>query len=204
MDKKAHWEQVYGSKAPDAVSWYAPHLETSLKLIHQAEVNKNAAIIDIGGGESTLVDDLITEGYQNISVLDISQKAIDVSKERIGNPANKVDWHCSDITQATLPQNYFDVWHDRAVFHFLTEEAQRVKYVEQVKRSVKKGGHVIMSTFGPKGPEKCSELDVVRYDTENLHEQLGNSFEMISNSIEIHRTPTNISQQFIYCLFIVK
>jgi 2-polyprenyl-3-methyl-5-hydroxy-6-metoxy-1,4-benzoquinol methylase len=204
MDKKAHWEQVYGSKAPDAVSWYAPHLETSLKLIHQAKVNKNAAIIDIGGGESTLVDDLITEGYQNISVLDISQKAIDVSKERIGNPANKVDWHCSDITQATLPQNYFDVWHDRAVFHFLTEEAQRVKYVEQVKRSVKKGGHVIMSTFGPKGPEKCSELDVVRYDTENLHEQLGNSFEMISNSIEIHRTPTNISQQFIYCLFIVK
>jgi SAM-dependent methyltransferase len=204
MDSKAHWEQVYGSKAPDAVSWYAPHLETSLKLIHQAEVNKNAAIIDIGGGESTLVDDLITEGYQNISVLDISQKAIDVSKERIGNPANKVDWHCSDITQATLPQNYFDVWHDRAVFHFLTEEAQRVKYVEQVKRSVKKGGHVIMSTFGPKGPEKCSELDVVRYDTENLHEQLGNSFEMISNSIEIHRTPTNISQQFIYCLFIVK
>lgn len=204
MDNKAHWEQVYGTKAPDTVSWYAPHLETSLKLIYQASANKSSAIIDIGGGESTLVDDLITQGYQNISVLDISQKAIDVSKERIGNPANKVDWHCSDITQATLPQNYFDVWHDRAVFHFLTEEAQRVKYVEQVKRSVKKGGHVIMSTFGPKGPEKCSGLDVVRYDTENLHEQLGNSFEMISNSIEIHRTPTSISQQFIYCLFIVK
>jgi 2-polyprenyl-3-methyl-5-hydroxy-6-metoxy-1,4-benzoquinol methylase len=199
MDKKAHWEQVYGSKAPDAVSWYAPHLETSLKLIHQAEVNKNAAIIDIGGGESTLVDDLITEGYQNISVLDISQKAIDVSKERIGNSANKVDWHCSDITQATLPQNYFDVWHDRAVFHFLTEEAQRVKYVQQVKRSVKHGGCVIMSTFGPEGPEQCSGLDVVRYDTENLHEQFGKSFKLIGSFKEIHKTPMGTTQQFLYC-----
>jgi 2-polyprenyl-3-methyl-5-hydroxy-6-metoxy-1,4-benzoquinol methylase len=200
MDIKAHWEQVYGTKAPDAVSWYAPHLETSLKLIHQAEVNKNAAIIDIGGGESTLVDDLITDGYQNISVLDISQKAIDVSKERIGNPANKVDWHCSDITQATLPQNYFDVWHDRAVFHFLTEEAQRMKYVEQVKRSVKKGGHVITSTFGTKGPEKCSGLDVVRYDTESLHEQFGKSFKLIDSFTETHKTPIGTQQQFLYCV----
>ncbi len=201
MDKKAHWEQVYGSKAQDAVSWYAPHLETSLKLIHQAEVNKNAAIIDIGGGESTLVDDLITEGYQNISVLDISQKAIDVSKERIGNPANKVDWHCSDITQATLPQNYFDVWHDRAVFHFLIEEAQRVKYVEQVKRSVKHGGCVIVSTFGPEGPEQCSGLDVVRYDTDNLHEQFGKSFKLIDSFKEIHKTPMGTTQQFLYSFY---
>jgi SAM-dependent methyltransferase len=201
MDKKAHWEQVYGSKAPDAVSWYAPHLETSLKLIHQVEVNKDAAIIDIGGGESTLVDDLITEGYQNISVLDISQKAIDVSKERIGNPANKVDWHCSDITQATLPQNYFDVWHDRAVFHFLIEEAQRVKYVEQVKRSVKHGGCVIVSTFGPEGPEQCSGLDVVRYDTDNLHEQFGKSFKLIDSFKEIHKTPMGTTQQFLYSFY---
>ena len=137
MDNKQHWERVYGSKAPDAVSWYAPHLETSLKLIHQASADKSAAIIDIGGGESTLVDDLLSEGYEDISVLDISQKAIDVARDRIGKLADKVHWYCADITQATLPQGYFDVWHDRAVFHFLTEEAQRARYVEQVMRSVK-------------------------------------------------------------------
>jgi 2-polyprenyl-3-methyl-5-hydroxy-6-metoxy-1,4-benzoquinol methylase len=199
MDNKAHWEQVYGTKAPDTVSWYAPHLETSLKLIHQAADNKNAAIIDIGGGESTLVDDLITEGYQDISVLDISQKAIDVAKERIGKSAVMVNWYCADITQATLPPNLFDVWHDRAVFHFLAEEAQRVRYVEQVKRSVKHGGYVIMSTFGLEGPEKCSGLDVVRYDSEKLHGQFGKSFRLIDSSTELHQTPMGITQQFLYC-----
>jgi SAM-dependent methyltransferase len=199
MDNKDHWEKVYGTKAPDAVSWYAPHLETSLKLIHQAAGGKGAAIIDIGGGESTLVDDLIADGYQDISVLDISQKAIDVAKTRIGRPAEKVHWYCDDITQATLPQNYFDVWHDRAVFHFLTEEPQRVRYVEQVKRSVKHGGHVIMSTFGLEGPEKCSGLDVVRYDPENLHEQFGKTFKLINSSTELHKTPMGTTQQFLYC-----
>ena len=199
MDNKDHWEKVYGSKAPDAVSWYAPHLETSLKLIHQAADGKGSAVIDIGGGESTLVDDLIADGYQDISVLDISQKAIDVAKARIGRPAEKVHWYCDDITQATLPQNHFDVWHDRAVFHFLTEEPQRVKYVEQVKRSVKHGGYVIMSTFGLEGPEKCSGLDVVRYDPEKLHEQFGKSFKLIDSSTEIHKTPMGTTQQFLYC-----
>jgi SAM-dependent methyltransferase len=199
MDNKAHCEEVYGTKASDAVSWYAPHLETSLKLIHQASANKSSAIIDIGGGESTLVDDLISEGYQDISVLDISQKAIDVAKERIAKSADMVHWYCADITQATLPQNYFDVWHDRAVFHFLTEEAQRVKYVEQVKRSVKHGGYVIMSTFGPEGPEKCSGLDVVRYDSERLHGQFGKSFRLIASSTEVHKTPMGATQQFLYC-----
>ncbi|HQR84978.1 MAG TPA: class I SAM-dependent methyltransferase [Polynucleobacter sp.] len=169
MDNKAHWEKVYGTKAPDAVSWYAPHLETSLNLIHQATSNKDASIIDIGGGEATLVDDLVSEGYTDISVLDISQKAIDVARERIGKSADKVLWYCADITQATLPQNNFDVWHDRAVFHFLTEEAQRVKYVEQVMRSVKHGGYVIMSTFGPEGPEKCSGLIATRSDAQGSH-----------------------------------
>jgi 2-polyprenyl-3-methyl-5-hydroxy-6-metoxy-1,4-benzoquinol methylase len=199
MDIKAHWEKVYGTKASDAVSWYAPHLKTSLNLIDQATADKNSAIIDIGGGESTLVDDLITEGYQDISVLDISQKAIDVAKERIGKSADKVYWYCADITKATLPQNYFDVWHDRAVFHFLTEESQRVKYVEQVMQSVKHGGYVIMSTFGLKGPEKCSGLDVVRYDSENLHGQFGKSFKLIDSSTEIHKTPMGVTQQFLYC-----
>ncbi len=201
MSNKDHWEKVYGSKASEAVSWYAPHLETSLKLIHQASANKNSAIIDIGGGESTLVDDLITEGYQDISVLDISQKAIDVAKERLGKSADMVHWYCADINQATLPQNYFEVWHDRAVFHFLTEEYQRVKYIEQVTQSVRHGGYVIMSTFGPEGPEKCSGLDVVRYDSEKLHGQFGKGFKLIDSSTEIHKTPMNTTQQFLYCFY---
>ncbi len=201
MSNKDHWEKVYGSKASEAVSWYAPHLETSLKLIHQASANKNSAIIDIGGGESTLVDDLITEGYQDISVLDISQKAIDVAKERLGKSADMVHWYCADINQATLLQNYFEVWHDRAVFHFLTEEYQRVKYIEQVTQSVRHGGYVIMSTFGPEGPEKCSGLDVVRYDSEKLHGQFGKGFKLIDSSTEIHKTPMNTTQQFLYCFY---
>jgi len=145
------------------------------------------------------VDDLLAEGYQDISVLDISQKAIDVARSRIGNEANKIHWYCADITQATLPQGYFDVWHDRAVFHFLTEEAQRIKYVAQVMRSVKHGGYVIMSTFGPKGPEECSGLGVVRYDTENLHGQFGKTFKLIKSSTELHQTPMGTTQQFLYC-----
>jgi SAM-dependent methyltransferase len=201
MDKKGHWEQVYSAKAPDAVSWYTPHLETSLSLIRQAVSNQNAAIIDVGGGEATLVDDLIADGYEDISVLDISQKAIDLAKERLGKSADKAHWYCADITQASLPQNYFDVWHDRAVFHFLTQQADRLRYVEQVKFSLKQGGYMIMATFGPEGPEKCSGLDVVRYDSESLHDLLGSAFKLIESSIEFHQTPVGINQQFQYCLF---
>ncbi len=199
MDNKEHWEKVYGTKAPDAVSWYTPHLETSLNLIHQAANDKSAAIIDVGGGEATLVDDLILQSYKNISVLDISQKAIDVARERLSSSADGIHWYCADITKATLPQNYFDVWHDRAVFHFLTGDAQRLKYVEQVMRSVKHGGYVIMSTFGPEGPEKCSGLEVVRYDSENLHMQFGKTFKLIKSSTELHQTPMGTTQQFLYC-----
>jgi SAM-dependent methyltransferase len=199
MNNKAHWDQVYGTKAPKSVSWYAPHLQTSLNLIHQASGDKNSAIIDIGGGEATLVDDLLAEGYKNISVLDISQIAIDVARARIGKAADNVNWYCADITQATLPQNHFDIWHDRAVFHFLTQAEQRVKYVEQVVRSVKHGGHVIIATFGPEGPEQCSGLDVVRYDENQLHSEFGKTFKLINSSKEIHHTPIGSTQQFLYC-----
>jgi SAM-dependent methyltransferase len=199
MDKKDHWEKVYGTKSPDAVSWFAPHLETSLNLIHEATQDKAASIIDIGGGEATLVDDLLAEAFTDLSVLDISQRAIDVARGRIGKNADQVHWYCADIIQATLPQNYFDVWHDRAVFHFLTDAAQREIYVEHVMRSVKHGGHVIMSTFGPEGPEKCSGLDVVRYDAEHLHGQFGKTFKLINSTTEVHNTPMGTTQQFLYC-----
>jgi len=199
VDKKDHWEKVYGTKSPDAVSWFAPHLETSLNLIHEAAQDKAASIIDIGGGEATLVDDLLAEGFTDLSVLDISQRAVDVARGRIGKNADQVHWYCADITQATLPQNYFDVWHDRAVFHFLTDAAQREIYVKQVMRSVKHGGYVIMSTFGPEGPEKCSGLDVVRYDAEHLHGQFGKTFKLINSTTEVHNTPMGTTQQFLYC-----
>ena len=199
MESKAHWEKVYQTKAPDAVSWYAPHLDTSLKLIEQASPDKQAAIIDVGGGESTLVDDLLNRGYQNLSVLDISQTAIDVAMRRIGNAQHRVHWYCNDILTAQLPEAQFNVWHDRAVFHFLTTPEQRKAYVRQVLRSVKVGGHVIISTFGTEGPEKCSGLDVMRYDPESLHDQFGKSFRLIQSSTELHHTPFDTDQQFLYC-----
>lgn len=199
MESQSHWEQVYQSKAPETMSWYAPHLETSIKLIQQATTDKQAAIIDVGGGEATLVDDLLDHGNQRISVLDISQTAIDVARKRLGVNGVNVAWYCSDITSATLPESYFDVWHDRAVFHFLTNENDRKKYIRQVMRSVKHGGHVIISTFGPEGPDKCSGLDVVKYNADSLHTEFGKNFQLIESSTEIHHTPFGTTQQFLYC-----
>lgn len=199
MDTKDHWETVYQTKAPDAVSWYAPHLDTSLRLIERAAPDKDAAIIDVGGGEATLVDDLLAHGYSRISVLDISQAAVDVARRRLGRDAARVDWRVADVTQADLPAQYYDVWHDRAVFHFLTDPQQRIAYVRQVARAVKRGGHVIVATFGPQGPEKCSGLQVVRYDSSSLHEQFGGQFKLLDSSTEIHQTPFGTTQQFLYC-----
>jgi SAM-dependent methyltransferase len=199
MDAQTHWENVYGKKAPDAVSWYRPHLETSLELIERAAPTHSASIIDIGGGESTLVDDLLARGYQNISVLDISQTAIEVNKKRLGSASEIVRWLVGDITKTELESGAYDLWHDRAVFHFLTASEERVAYVRQVANAIKPGGHVIVSTFGPEGPTKCSGLDVVRYDAESLHKEFGVRFRLLESSKELHRTPFDTIQQFLYC-----
>ncbi len=199
MDRKAHWEKVYATKAPDAVSWYRPHLERSLELIVRAAPDPAAAILDVGGGESTLVDDLLARGYRNITVLDISQTAFDVTKKRLGTAAENVRWLVADITTVALEASAYEVWHDRAVFHFLTEEAQRGAYVRQVARAVKPGGHVIVSTFGPEGPTKCSGLKVMRYDAQALHEQFGARFQLVESSQELHQTPFGTTQQFLTC-----
>jgi ubiquinone/menaquinone biosynthesis C-methylase UbiE len=199
MDPKAHWEKVYAGKAPDQVSWYRPHLETSLALIERAAASTSASIIDVGGGESTLVDDLFARGYQNLTVLDISQIAIDVTKQRLRTAAQRVRWLTGDVTKMKLEPRSFDVWHDRAVFHFLTSTEERRAYVENVARSVRTGGHVIVSTFGPEGPEKCSGLDVVRYDANSLHDQFGATFRLVESSKELHQTPFGTTQQFLYC-----
>lgn len=199
MDTKTHWEKVYKTKAAETVSWYRPHLEASLALIERAASETSASIIDVGGGEATLVDDLLARGYENITILDISQTAIDATKRRLGTGAERVRWLVADITQAQLEASAYDVWHDRAVFHFLTEPAQRIAYVRQVAHAVKPGGHVIISTFGPEGPTKCSGLDVIRYDSESLHEQFGVRFSLVESSKELHRTPFGTTQQFLYC-----
>jgi 2-polyprenyl-3-methyl-5-hydroxy-6-metoxy-1,4-benzoquinol methylase len=199
MDTKTHWERVYKEKAPDAVSWYRPHLETSLGLIERAAAGRSAAIIDVGGGESTLIDDLLLRGYNNLTVLDISQTAIDVNKKRLGLVAEQVRWLVADITEIELQPRSYDLWHDRAVFHFLTAPEQRTAYIRQVARSVKPGGHVIVSTFGSKGPMTCSGLDVRRYDSESLHDEFGARFRLVESSKELHRTPFGTTQQFLYC-----
>lgn len=199
MDPKRHWETVYGTKAAEAVSWYRPHLETSIDLIERAAGGHSASIIDVGGGESTLVDDLLARGYQNITVLDISQTAIDVTKKRLGLAAEQIHWLVADITEAQLEPGAYDVWHDRAVFHFLTAIEHRTAYVRNVAHAVRPGGHVIVSTFGPEGPTKCSGLDVIRYDAESLHDQFGVRFRLVESSKELHRTPFGTTQQFLYC-----
>jgi 2-polyprenyl-3-methyl-5-hydroxy-6-metoxy-1,4-benzoquinol methylase len=199
MNTQTHWEKIYTEKAPDAVSWYRPHLETSLELIERAASDFSACIIDVGGGESTLVDDLLARGYENITVLDISQAAIDVNRKRLGKAFERVHWLVADVTQVELARSAYDVWHDRAVFHFLTLPGDRAAYVFQVAHAVKPGGHVIVSTFGPEGPTKCSGLDVVRYDAESLHREFGVHFRLLKSSKELHRTPFGTMQQFLYC-----
>jgi 2-polyprenyl-3-methyl-5-hydroxy-6-metoxy-1,4-benzoquinol methylase len=200
MNLKTHWEAIYAEKTPDAVSWYRPHLETSLELIERVASGRSASIIDVGGGESTLVDDLLAHGYSNITVLDISQIAIDKTKERLGSASELVRWLVGDVTTTKLQTGAYDVWHDRAVFHFLTSTEERIAYVGQVASAVKSGGHVIVSTFGPEGPTKCSGLEVVRYDAESLHNQFGVRFHLLGSSKELHRTPRGTVQQFLYCL----
>lgn len=199
MDPKAHWEQVYRTKGPEEVSWYRPHLEVSIELIERAAPDRGASVIDVGGGEATLVDDLLARGYRDLSVLDVSATALVVAQRRLGRDADKVHWLCGDVTTYGMPRHRFDVWHDRAVFHFLTEPEARVAYVRQVARAVKPGGHVIVAAFGPEGPTKCSGLDVVRYDADALHDEFGTAFELVEHRTEVHRTPAGALQQFVYC-----
>jgi 2-polyprenyl-3-methyl-5-hydroxy-6-metoxy-1,4-benzoquinol methylase len=199
-EAKEHWENIYQRIPAEAVSWYRPHLETSLELIERVAGGLGTSIIDVGGGESTLVDDLVARGYEHVTVLDISETAIEASKKRLGAAATRVRWMAADVTLAEFERGAYDVWHDRAVFHFLTEQEQRVAYVQQVARAVKPGGYVIVSTFGPEGPTKCSGLDVVRYDAEELHGRFGAHFRPVESREEIHTTPTGKLQQFLYCL----
>ena len=199
MNRAQHWDTVYQNKAVDQVSWFQPHAKTSLTLIESLCPERAARIIDVGAGASVLVDDLLDAGYQHLTVLDIAAPALTVSKARLGTRAATVDWRVGDVTTVALPEASFDVWHDRAVFHFLTDAADRRRYVEQVLRAVRPGGHVIVATFGPDGPLQCSNLDVCRYAPDGLHGEFGAVFELLGHHAEVHRTPAGRDQAFVYC-----
>ncbi len=200
MQLKDHWENVYSTKATNAVSWYQPHADLSLGLIMGTGVARDAAIIDVGGGASTLVDDLLINEYRNVTVLDLSAAALEAARHRLGEAnASKVRWVDADITKTDLPAARYDVWHDRAVFHFLTSPEDRAAYVKAVFRSVKPGGHVIVATFAEDGPLQCSGLPVVRYSADGLHAEFGDSFQLLRHSKEAHHTPSGNVQQFVYC-----
>jgi len=199
MNKQEHWENVYQTKGREEVSWFREHLDTSLKMITNTGVGKEAAIIDVGGGNSTLVDDLLVAGFVDVSVLDISANAIKGSKERLGDKAKDINWIVADITEVALPEDHFDVWHDRAVFHFLTAKDDRRKYVQLVMRSLKRGGHIIVASFSLDGPQKCSGLDVMRYSPESMHDEFGSPFQLVESIGETHNTPFGTTQDFVYC-----
>jgi SAM-dependent methyltransferase len=201
MDARSHWEQVHATKDREKVSWFRPHLERSLELIERAAPDRMASILDVGAGQSTLVDDLLGRGYRNITVLEISETALDALKERVGQSGSAIRWIRGDVTETVLPELSLDLWHDRAVFHFLTEAGQRRAYVDRVERALKSGGSLIVSTFGPSGPERCSGLATMRYDAAALGKELGVRFRLVESSLERHETPTGAVQQFLSCWY---
>jgi len=204
MNKSDFWNNVYKSKDIDAVSWYADRLDTSLELIEKNCVQKENTIIDIGSGRSSLAYDLYNLGYNNLTLLDISEEAISQTLNRLGKLPVSIKTIIGNISKITTQENLYDLWHDRAVFHFLTEESQRNKYVQNLKRSLKKNGIAIIANFGPDGPDKCSGLNTMRYDKTTLHAELGDDFQILGSKIDYHQTPFNTSQQFIYCWFKLK
>ncbi len=197
---KNHWDKIYTTKEPNEVSWTQELPKTSLDFVHNAKLNKQASIIDIGGGDSKLVDYLLDDGFENISVLDISAEALNKAKNRLGQKADKVNWIVSDITDFK-PTKTYDFWHDRAAFHFLISEAQITKYLSTARKAMKENGIVTIGTFSTDGPKKCSGLDIKQYTEETLSTELQNGFEKIKCVIEDHTTPFNTSQNFIFCSF---
>lgn len=202
MDRQRHWDRIYRKRSSDELSWYQAHPATSLRLIASTGVGKEARIIDAGGGDSRLVDRLLDQGYGDITVIDVSAHALHRARERLGDRARLVNWICGDLLEVHLAET-FDIWHDRAVFHFLTDAKDRAAYVRAVLEGLRAGGHLIMATFGPDAPPKCSGLDVVRYSAESLANALGDRVELLESLQQQHITPGGINQQFIYTHFVV-
>ncbi|AMG75181.1 class I SAM-dependent methyltransferase [Sphingopyxis granuli] len=199
-DMEAHWNRVYRQKGSNGVSWYQEKPTLSLAALDRFGARPTDALIDVGGGASSLVDHLLDRGWEDLSVLDLAQSSLDAARLRLGDRGEQIVWIRADITQWTPPRSY-DVWHDRAVFHFLTEPAQRSAYKAALAQGLLPGGLVIMATFAPDGPEKCSGLPVVRYDAEGLQAELGDSFELLEDWREEHVTPWGDRQAFVWCVF---
>jgi len=198
--RKEHWENIYASKQPNELSWTQENPQTSLDFIHSFSVNKQASIIDIGGGESKLVDNLIEEGFLDITVLDISEKALERTKRRLGEKAKKVNWIVSDVTEFTT-EKQFDVWHDRATFHFLITPEQLTRYLDRARKNIKEKGFLTIGTFSENGPKKCSGLEIKQYSETTLQEKLSNGFEKLKCITEDHETPSHRLQNFLFCSF---
>ena len=200
LDRKAHWDHVYQRRSPDSLSWYQAEPTLSLELIRHADLDCDAPIIDVGGGASVLVDHLLREGYTNLTVLDVSGQALRLSKNRLGATANDVKWLENDLTQLAHIEKYA-LWHDRAVFHFLTNEEDRKHYLRVLTESLQPGGHLIIATFATDGPNKCSGLDIVQYDAEKMLAVLGTEFKLLSTQHALHITPARQRQAFQYFHF---
>lgn len=197
---KEHWDRIYTDLSPEKVSWYQKEPALSLEMIHHSGLEKDGLIIDIGGGASVLVDRLLDEGYRNVAVLDLSAHALAHAKQRLGQKAGQVEWIEADVTGVALSRVY-DLWHDRAVFHFLTEANDRKHYLGTMRRGVRTGGHVIIATFTVGGPTKCSGLDIVQYDAQKLSGELGPEYALLEQKAELHVTPMGKEQKFCYFLF---
>jgi SAM-dependent methyltransferase len=199
-DRQSHWQSVYTQKGESEVSWFQESPAPSLGMIEQTGAAPGSAIIDIGGGASRLVDHLVARGFRNVAVLDLSGAALEVAKARLGDRAAQVRWLVADVT-IWEPQDIYDIWHDRAAFHFLNRDADRAAYVARLVRAVKVGGHAIIATFALDGPERCSGLPVVRYDAASLGETLGDRFELVTTRSHAHATPWGPEQSFQFSLF---
>jgi SAM-dependent methyltransferase len=203
FNRKTHWQNIYQEKSPSEVSWYQKQPKLSLEFILRTQIAKDEAIIDVGGGSSALVDYLYKNDFTNLSVLDISENALASSKRRLGNLATQIEWIEADVTEFKSPHQ-FSLWHDRAVFHFLTEPSDRKLYVNALKNGLRAGGHLVIAAFAIGGATKCSGLEIVQYDSETMIAELGEDFKLIVERNEIHVTPANKEQKFSYFYFTKK
>ncbi|MDP2411494.1 MAG: class I SAM-dependent methyltransferase [Pseudolabrys sp.] len=200
IDRQGHWENVYSTKGEQEVSWFQDNPEPSLDLIAIAGGNRDSGIIDIGGGAARLVDTLLADGYKDITVLDLSASALEVAKKRLGPGAARAAWIAADATR-WIPARTYDIWHDRAAFHFLTEPDDQAAYVERLRKALRQGGHAVIGTFAPDGPEKCSGLVVARHDPESLGRVLGQAFHLVHARRHEHSTPWQATQLFQFSVF---
>jgi ubiquinone/menaquinone biosynthesis C-methylase UbiE len=201
MSQQEHWEKVYTVNPSEKLGWYKPHLENSLNWIKELNLRTDAAIIDVGGGTSTLVDDLLDQGHRSLTVIDISAKALSLSKERLGEKGDTVNWYEGDITSIPCSKHQFDLWHDRAVFHFLTTPEEQRQYRNNLYTALKPGGHLILATFALEAPDNCAGLQIERYNVKKLQSVLGSEFELKRHEKFPHTTPGGVEQTYLYCHF---